>query len=85
MTTMTWNTEQSLKSVQNPFKLCPRRENMSGSITGRPSYKNDPQFMETFADVWPKIINGTMSYGRAAQLCGCSKRTMIRYVQAINS
>ena len=54
---------------------------MTDNLNGRPRLMDDPQFKRRFHGVLPRILEGKMSYGQAAELCGCSKKTIIRLVR----
>jgi len=54
---------------------------MDNNLNGRPRLMDDPQFKRRFLGVLQRILEGNMSYGQAAEICGCSKKTIIRQVR----
>ena len=54
---------------------------MANNLNGRPRLMDDPQFKRRFHGVLPRLLEGKMSYAQAAEICGCSKKSIIRQVR----
>ena len=73
------------KEIEEMYKKLGRRQetpNESGSSAGRPRLEARPSFLKALKQIMPHVLDGTISYNKAAERLGISRRSLKRYAEA---